>query len=140
MVGAIGFEPTTPCSRSKCATRLRYAPTLFVPSLPADQLHKPARPQIRPVYGCTSLDTFFKNLTPCLTDGQYQAAIIDELLGQRHRDIGSASTDDDGIKGRFLLPAAGAVPYSNPGVIVPERIQSPSRANRKRLMPFDRIH
>src|ERR1700683_3627758 len=27
MVGAIGFEPTTPCSRSRCATRLRYAPT-----------------------------------------------------------------------------------------------------------------
>ena len=26
MVGAIGFEPTTPCSRSRCATRLRYAP------------------------------------------------------------------------------------------------------------------
>ena len=27
MVGARGFEPPTPCSRSKCATRLRYAPT-----------------------------------------------------------------------------------------------------------------
>src|SRR4030095_6735739 len=27
MVGASGFEPPTPCSRSKCATRLRYAPT-----------------------------------------------------------------------------------------------------------------
>ena len=26
MVGATGFEPATPCSRSKCATRLRYAP------------------------------------------------------------------------------------------------------------------
>ena len=28
LVGAIGFEPTTPCTPSKCATRLRYAPTL----------------------------------------------------------------------------------------------------------------
>ena len=27
MVGAIGFEPTTPCSQNRCATRLRYAPT-----------------------------------------------------------------------------------------------------------------
>lgn len=27
MVGARGFEPPTPCSRSRCATRLRYAPT-----------------------------------------------------------------------------------------------------------------
>ena len=27
LVGAEGFEPPTPCSQSKCATRLRYAPT-----------------------------------------------------------------------------------------------------------------
>lgn len=28
MVGARGFEPPTPCSRSRCATRLRYAPLM----------------------------------------------------------------------------------------------------------------
>ena len=27
MVGATGFEPATTCTPSKCATRLRYAPT-----------------------------------------------------------------------------------------------------------------
>jgi hypothetical protein len=27
LVGAEGFEPTTLCSQSRCATRLRYAPT-----------------------------------------------------------------------------------------------------------------
>jgi hypothetical protein len=27
MVGATGFEPATPSSRTKCATKLRYAPT-----------------------------------------------------------------------------------------------------------------
>jgi len=27
MVGATGFEPATPCSQSRCATKLRYAPT-----------------------------------------------------------------------------------------------------------------
>ena len=27
MVGAAGFEPTTPCPPDKCATKLRYAPT-----------------------------------------------------------------------------------------------------------------
>ena len=27
MVGAAGFEPTTPCSQGRYATRLRYAPT-----------------------------------------------------------------------------------------------------------------
>ena len=29
MVGAEGFEPPTLCSQSRCATRLRYAPTRF---------------------------------------------------------------------------------------------------------------
>ena len=27
MVGAVGFEPTTSCSQSRRATKLRYAPT-----------------------------------------------------------------------------------------------------------------
>src|ERR1700761_6924950 len=27
LVGVAGFEPATPCSRSRCATRLRYTPT-----------------------------------------------------------------------------------------------------------------
>ena len=27
MVGTAGFEPATPCTPSKCATRLRYVPT-----------------------------------------------------------------------------------------------------------------
>ena len=30
MVGATGFEPATPCSQGKCATKLRYAPTARV--------------------------------------------------------------------------------------------------------------
>jgi hypothetical protein len=29
MVGAEGFEPPTLCSQSRCATRLRYAPTVW---------------------------------------------------------------------------------------------------------------
>src|SRR3989442_13314936 len=29
MVGASGFEPPTPWSRTRCATRLRYAPTIL---------------------------------------------------------------------------------------------------------------
>ena len=32
MVGAEGFEPPTLCSQSRCATRLRYAPTLEIVS------------------------------------------------------------------------------------------------------------
>ncbi len=33
MVGARGFEPPTPASRTRCATRLRYAPIAPVASL-----------------------------------------------------------------------------------------------------------
>ena len=39
-VGAPGFEPGTPCSQSRCATGLRYAPKIpaveegFEPSVP----------------------------------------------------------------------------------------------------------
>jgi hypothetical protein len=29
MVGARGFEPPTPWSRTRCATRLRYAPNAY---------------------------------------------------------------------------------------------------------------
>ena len=32
LVGAKGFEPSTPCSQSRCATRLRHAPTFFNPT------------------------------------------------------------------------------------------------------------
>ena len=30
LVGAEGFEPPTLCSQSRCATRLRYAPTVVL--------------------------------------------------------------------------------------------------------------
>src|SRR5579859_4288242 len=54
LVGAEGFEPTTPCSQSRCATRLRYAPHIKN-SLPAhlpwsqavDRLAEPLRFQLR---------------------------------------------------------------------------------------------
>ena len=41
LVGAAGFEPTTPCSQSRCSTRLSYAPTRR--SGPMLQLHVPPR-------------------------------------------------------------------------------------------------
>src|SRR3990170_74708 len=33
MVGVRGFEPPTPCSQSRCATRLRYTPTPANPTI-----------------------------------------------------------------------------------------------------------
>ena len=34
MVGARGFEPPTPWSRTRCATRLRYAPNIYCGEMP----------------------------------------------------------------------------------------------------------
>src|SRR5262245_21388977 len=41
LVGATGFEPATPCAQGRCATRLRYAPTLTI----LRQVHGPSRPR-----------------------------------------------------------------------------------------------
>src|SRR5215471_14163348 len=40
LVGAIGFEPTTPCAQGRCATRLRYAPTFDFPESILNQLRR----------------------------------------------------------------------------------------------------
>ena len=46
MVGAEGFEPPTLCSQSRCATRLRYAPTSFFDcTVERDHPPKPTRSQ-----------------------------------------------------------------------------------------------
>ena len=42
MVGATGFEPATPCAQGRCATRLRYAPTLKTFDLTAVPPKRPA--------------------------------------------------------------------------------------------------
>ena len=37
LVGAIGFEPTTPCAQGRCATRLRYTPLNCAPTSSEDR-------------------------------------------------------------------------------------------------------
>ncbi len=48
MVGARGFEPPTPCSRSRCSTRLSHAPTLSRQEFPK---LGPSQNRLEPVYG-----------------------------------------------------------------------------------------
>src|SRR2546422_6760725 len=43
VVGATGFEPATPCAQGRCATRLRYAPTLKILDSTADFCSSPLR-------------------------------------------------------------------------------------------------
>src|SRR5688572_10106125 len=49
MVGAKGFEPSTPCTPCRCATRLRYAPTEpeIIPALVGNCPHAVHRTQGR---------------------------------------------------------------------------------------------
>ena len=49
MVGAEGFEPPTLCSQSRCATRLRYAPTVFI-DCSANALPFPPQPAAQGVF------------------------------------------------------------------------------------------
>src|SRR5262245_29888569 len=43
VVGATGFEPATPCAQGRCATRLRYAPTLKILNFTANFRNSPVR-------------------------------------------------------------------------------------------------
>ena len=52
LVGARGFEPPTPCSRSKCATRLRYAPP---DRQPMNEAYPPGNQRMRSLTGSGAL-------------------------------------------------------------------------------------
>ena len=77
LVGATGFEPATPWSRTKCATRLRYAPTFAIvlnlhwlfgrPSLVADQLHKDTPTQVCPAHSVVFSDSLPQDLAVDVT-------------------------------------------------------------------------
>ena len=47
MVGVRGFEPPTPCSQSRCATRLRYTPMPGNPTITDAGSHAEALTDIR---------------------------------------------------------------------------------------------
>jgi hypothetical protein len=47
-IGAAGFEPATPCSQSRCATKLRHAPCHRVYSRLRTLPHARARPSSKP--------------------------------------------------------------------------------------------
>ena len=49
LVGARGFEPPTPASRTRCATELRYAPTTLLSfTLPGPAAHRVIHAPRRP--------------------------------------------------------------------------------------------
>ena len=48
LVGAEGFEPPALCSQSRCATRLRYAPTPKIVSQQTVRLYVAQQPTAQP--------------------------------------------------------------------------------------------
>ena len=64
MVGVKGFEPSTPCTPCKCATRLRHTPSAFYYSLKFRRSSGPDSDHIEVVQACHAMfvDTAFTRL------------------------------------------------------------------------------
>jgi hypothetical protein len=80
VVGATGFEPATPCAQGRCATRLRYAPTLKILDFTASSS---VTPNCLPIDGHTS----------SRTAGKWRYRSSSRLNSRRRRlDLPSGST------------------------------------------------
>src|SRR5258707_8701435 len=64
MVGARGFEPPTPWSRTRCATRLRYAPTAYARDSRKNPITASARSLLTAEYPC-GYTSFVALSLPC---------------------------------------------------------------------------
>ena len=118
MVGAEGFEPPTLCSQSRCATRLRYAPTTSfdcIANRPAFSLASlPEKPCQQPHHQCQrngkddghcqpqqhQKDPVTPGVTPWLAQVAHQQLIVPAVRFPRTRY-------------RRCLPNRGIVPMSD---------------------------
>jgi hypothetical protein len=84
VVGATGFEPATPCAQGRCATRLRYAPTLKILNFTTVSRSSPVRvlrfpgencPRTVPERNSLSQNSRFHQLTCPRTPADSLAAI-----------------------------------------------------------------
>src|SRR4030095_9285879 len=120
MVGARGFEPPTPWSRTRCSTRLSHAPTSFVrrfawipalgPGVAADQWNEAALAVtnvLPPVVRRAPPDLeVLQARTPY---GNHKNTPLVELVEQSPRDAGCRSADEHPSIGGVLLPPEAAV-------------------------------
>src|SRR5690348_6101932 len=86
LVGARGFEPPTPCAQGRCATRLRYAPTVSndLTAIPPNSEYSPWRKHGRKflaVYSRTSIPSQRLAGNGGMVQMQFQMA----ALGKSHR-------------------------------------------------------
>src|SRR4029450_12470438 len=87
MVGATGFEPATSCSRSRRATKLRYAPSLTTilrfPGVLPDQLHEDATRVLGHVRLPVDLVHDTQTLRIFRTHGHHEPTAFPQLLEKR---------------------------------------------------------
>src|SRR5262245_43308789 len=121
MVGATGFEPATSCSRSRRATKLRYAPpTVFdsrarvpdcslLPRVLSHELDEHARGMLTRAHLAVNLLDELEHLPGHIPDRHHQAPSLEELLEQRRGNARSARRDQDALERRLIGPTEGAV-------------------------------
>src|SRR6266511_4442275 len=106
MVGATGFEPATSCSRSRRATKLRYAPSLSAilpfPRVLPDQLHEHAPGVLRHARLSADLLDDLQTLRGLGPDWHHHAPALGQLL-ERSEEHTSELQSRENLVCRLLL-------------------------------------
>src|SRR5258705_524507 len=112
MVGATGFEPATSCSRSRRATKLRYAPSLTTilpfPGVLPDQLHEDAGRVFGDLRLPVDLVHDAESLRVLRTHGHHEPTAFPQLLNERRGHRPPPPRPPDGIERGPRRPAPPA--------------------------------
>src|SRR6266508_3872797 len=127
MVGATGFEPATSCSRSRRATKLRYAPSLsailLFPRVLPDQLHEHAPGVLRHARLSADLLDDLQTLRGLGPDWHHHAPALGQLLEQWRRHGRPAGRHHDAVERRLVGPSEGTIGRPNPDIARAVRLE-----------------
>src|SRR5438034_6589404 len=144
MVGATGFEPATSCSRSRRATKLRYAPSLATilrfPGVLPDQLHEDAARVLGDLRLPVDLVHDTQALRILWPHGHHEPTAFSQLLEERRWHRRPARRHEDAIEGSLVGPAHGAVRRTHPHIARPDRLESLARAGGEPGNALDGAH
>src|SRR5580765_6591681 len=153
MVGATGFEPATSCSRSRRATKLRYAPptvcvlepgwcrTLsMLPGVLSHELDEHARGMLARAHLAIDLLDELEHLAGGIAHRHHHAPSLGELLEERRRHTRPSRRHQNAIGRRLVRPAQRPVRGPYPHVGIPQYLHGLSRSRREARNPLDRAH
>ena len=144
MVGATGFEPATSCSRSRRATKLRYAPptvSILEPGcavpphrsqayFPTSLTNTHAECSLVRISPVDLLDEL-EHLAGGVPHRHHHPPALGELLEERRRHARPSRRHQDALERRLVRPAQRAVRRPHPHVAIPQCLQaSGARARR----------